>query len=526
MRKAFFNSLGFCFAPCVAGALVISESGNYTELILDQDTTIESGVVINANVLRMAEGIDLNNFGTINAETISIDVPYAIRIENAGEISGNVVLATAVNMNVTQQINNLGEMHAIGNLNTIVGEDDKFYVSVELGDGANVLSFADLMTFANGATEIDITNSSLTVDTTVPQTDVDIVLNNGVSLYMTGIDHEITTPLLTNVVYQSNTFLGTRDIDPMYSVSPYWSGGSLFVNFGRQTLYSQISDTNMGAYFDELRDKNPNDKLLYALDNAVDRDSFNNIISRSVRMNPVEMMQPIKYNNRFFLNDVFWLYDSNFMVRPYYISSSDFYSTGINVNMALHLDDKWVAEIGGFGGYTKYSGELDDFSAANYGVKIGTRYNGNDFFATVRAIMSYAKFKDVYAFDGAHGVNNPTGMALATVADLGPVFHVDEFIKIMPFIGAGVETVNIMDKSESEYRGRIGMDVNTDTKLDDNQYNVGLRAFMESDGRVYGGIYTDMLSFVDGVGGGVDAGIIYDDTGFSYKIALNGKFIF
>ena len=194
--------------------------------------------------------------------------------------------------------------------------------------------------------------------------------------------------------------------------------------------------------------------------------------------------------------------------------------------MALRLNDKWVAEMGGFGGYTKYSGELDDFSAINYGVKIGTRYEDDDLFATVRAIMSYAKFKDVYAFDGTHGVNNPTGMALATVADFGPVFHVDEFIKIKPFIGAIVESVNIMDKSKSEYRGRIGTDVNTGTRLDDNQYNVGLRAFMESDGRVYGGIYTDMLSFVDGVGGGIDAGVISDDTGFSYKVALNGKFIF
>ena len=73
---------------------------------------------------------------------------------------------------------------------------------------------------------------------------------------------------------------------------------------------------------------------------------------------------------------------------------------------------------------------------------------------------------------------------------------------------------------------RLGAETMVATIQDGNKYGVGLRAYIQTDGSIYAMLNSNMLSIADGVGGGINLGVLYSDSVISYKVALDIKFIF
>ncbi|MBO4700873.1 MAG: hypothetical protein J5620_03960 [Alphaproteobacteria bacterium] len=460
----------------------------------------------------------IKNYGVLRG-TIIIDSGATVRFQNFGEITS--VFNVADDVAIIQNVTSADDMHTLGNL-----AGHTVHVSTLNPDGTkDILDMADFIDFVAGASSVEVESGAFMIGSNVPDNNIPINVNNRTTFYINGLPDDWSKPLVKGVV--GTPFVETVGIDPMYDVTVDWHGPDLYLSVVRRTDYSAIMpDTNLGNYLDELRDKNPDDKLLNALDNATNRRELNKILSKSARTNPIKLMDAPRSINTFY--DSFAMDDVAFgiIARPFYISADDFYFVGGAVNVAGKIANNTVGTVGIIGGMLKYNGDYDDYNGNLYGGNIGIRYMDDDFYLRAFGTVSYAIFDDIYAFDGTHMVQDVNGVGGVATVDTGLVYQVMDELKLIPFVGARVDYASVLNDTKIDGVARAGINANVDTDVDGNKYKFGARLFGQTDGAVYGGIYTDMMSTVDGVGGGASVGVLYDDMGLSYKLELNVKFEF
>ena len=483
-------------------------SGNYT---FNAETNTNEEIHITDS------GI-ITNYGVLSG-TITIDSGVQVIFQNFGTIESNFDLQGAAS--VVQNVTSADDMHALGNLS-----GHTVYVNTLNPDGTKcILDMADFINFIAGASSVEVESAEFLVGTNVPDNSVPINVGEHTTLYVNGLPNDLSQPLVKGI--SGTPFVETIGIDPMYDVTVDWVASDLYLRVVRRTDYSAImTDTNLGNYLDELRDKNPDDKLLSALDRAPDRNTLNKILSKSVRTNPIKLMDAPRSINTFY--DSFAMDDVAFgiIAWPFYISADDFYFVGGAVNVAGKIANNTVGTIGVVGGMLKYNGDYDEYNGNLYGGNIGVRYMGKDFYLRAFGTFSYAMFNDINAFDGTHMVQDVNCVGGMGAVDAGLVYRAIDELKLIPFIGARVDYASVLNDTKIDAAARAGINANVDTDMDGNKYKFGARLFGQTDGAVYAGIYTDMMSTADGVGGGASVGVLYDDMGLSYKLELNIKFEF
>ena len=124
------------------------------------------------------------------------------------------------------------------------------------------------------------------------------------------------------------------------------------------------------------------------------------------------------------------------------------------------------------------------------------------------------------------GVQNPNGISGAAAFDGGLVFRVWNEFDLTPFVGARFDYAHVLNFSETDTNLRFGLNIDKETVVDGNRYAFGISAVGQTNGEIYGSIYTDIMSVVDGVGGRLQFGILNDDFGLSYRVSLDAKFAF
>lgn len=487
----------------------ISESYTFNDTdVIDEEIHISAG----------GGPFTIINYGRLHGP-ITIASGVAVTFQNFGEITSSFDVAETAT--VTQNVTSMDDLHVLG---TLSGFD--VHVDTRNLDGTkNRIDMADFMHMIAGASTVEVESAEFLVGTNIPDNSVLINVNNNTTLYINGLPDDLLRPLVKGIL--GTPFVETIGIDPMYDVTVDWRTSDLYLIVVRRTDYSEIMpDTNLGNYLDDLRDENPDDKLLGALDAAPDRKTLNRILSESVRVNPIKLMDAPRSINTFYdsmaLDDVAF----GIIVRPFYIASSDFHFIGGAINVTGDIAKNTVGTIGINGGMLKFNGDYDEYSGTLYGGNFGVRYMDDDFYLRAFGTMSYANFSDINAFDGVRMVQNVSGIGGMGAVDAGLVYRASQEIKLIPFIGARVDYASVLNDTKIDAAARAGLNANVDTDMDGNKYKFGARVLGQTDGSLYAGIYTDMMSTADGVGGGASVGILYDDMGLSYKLELNIKFEF
>lgn len=489
-------TLGFLCVSCMP---IYTHADTVFNGVHDEDIYIsESGVI--------------KNYGTLNG-TIHTN-GYTVRIENYGEINSEFDVANAAL--VTQVVNDETGLHRIyklGGHNIVVNTTDE-------------IDMAEFVNFISGAADVSANGACFVVGANVPDNNVEIHVGNDTSFYVTTIPNDLSQPLVRNIWRDNTTFVDQRGIDPMYIVEPRWVGNDLYINLSRQTDYSIVMDNDLGEYLDELRVIDADDKLLYALDRAPDRASMKRILSESAHTNPIKLMDVSRSINTFFdsmaIDDIRF----GFVARPLYIWGDDYSFVGGAGNITGKIANHTIGTAGIVGGMLRYDGDYDKYSGALYGGNLGVQYMDSDFYLRGYATASYSKFNDANVFDGAHMVRDVNGIGAMGVVDFGLVFAIGQEMKLVPFVGARADYASVMNDSNVDMNLRGGLNFHVDTDADGNLYKIGARLLGQSDGAIYAGIYTDMISTADGVGGGLALGALRDDMGMSYKLELNIKFEF
>lgn len=514
----FLGYFALCFVAVDASALEVSdvfgENNPYGDITfgpLDSDTTII-------------------NHGVIGG-TITINGGILVTIQNYGKIMNPISCVDCVPSNIYQIITGNGDMNLIAGLSghrVIVDNEN------------NNINLSDVIAAAGGAGQIVLTSANVVLDIGAIGTHPAIEFNpgaggdstNSVSFIIHGWNENWneTQPILSGIVVPNaeDNFGGVDfiGVDSMFAPYADLDGSRLYARFARQTNYGIIFENELGDWLDELRDEDPDDKLLGALDAARNRAGLRDVLSRSMRTNPIKLLDPVRSFNTFMLGDHIHDLAFGIVAEPFYIYSGDFSVLGGGAGVAGRITKNLVAKFGGYAGRMNYDGELDDFNAMVYGANFGALYKDSDFYARVVGTLSSAQFKDIEIFDGTCGVKDPGGLSGAGIVDGGMVFRLFDEFDLTPFVGARFDYTHVSNFSDTDVNMRFGVNIDKETIVDGNKYAFGLSAVGQTNGDIYGSIYTDIMSVVDGVGGRLQFGILNDDLGLSYQISLDAKFAF
>lgn len=493
--------------------------------------------------------LSIVNMGVITGN-ITVDAGVVVPIQNYGEITGDI--------NLLCNDDSCAQVYQIitGIVDTDSGLNDMNPISgltgynVIVANYANEISLADIIAVAGNAGQIVLTGPNVVVDVCAIGNHPGILLNPGaiteivgesntnpetgetissVSFSVYGIteDWDETQPFLTGIEDFAN-FAGAmfEGVDSMFApvARPY--GDSLYVDMVRQTNYGIVFENDLGDWLDELRDDAPDDKLLGALDAARTRAGLRDVLSRSMRTNPIRLMDPVRSFNTFVLGEHIHDLAFGIVAEPFYIYSSDFSVLGGGAGVSGRIAKNLVAKFGAYAGKMDYDGDLDNFSGMIYGANFGALYKDSDFYVRGIGTVSSAQFNDIEVFDGTRGVQNPNGISGAGAIDGGLVFRLFDEFDLTPFVGARFDYAHVLNFNNTDLNIRFGLNIDKEATVDGNKYALGVQAVGQTNGEIYGAIYTDIMSVVDGVGGRLQFGILNDDFGLSYKIALDAKFTF
>ncbi|MBP5485480.1 MAG: autotransporter domain-containing protein [Alphaproteobacteria bacterium] len=503
----FYEVFVCCLMVIDAYALVVSD--NYTE----NNPYAES-----ININELSADTDIINYGVMIG-TIDIQDGVAATITNYGVINSDVYGSCIA----VQQI--ITDNSAINPIPGLTGH------TVIVRNGATDIHLADVIAISSNADEIKLENSGVIVSPGISNLHPVIVIDstNALNFIVEGLpdDWDSTVPLLTGIHYGT----GVHDVqvtgtNPMYVANGYISGGGLYVELERQTDYSSVFEGEVGNVLDILQNENPDDKLLEALDNATTMDELNHLLSQSVRTNPINIMSPLQSFNTFVLGE--YLHDLSFgiVAEPFYMYSGDFSVLGGGIGVSGTVAKNLVAKVGAHFGKMNYSSDLDDFNGVIYGTNLGVMYKDSDLYFKAVGTLSVVQFKNIEIFDDENMRSNPNGISGATLFDGGMVFRVFDELDITPFVGMRFDYAHVSHFTDTDTNLRFGLNIDKETVVDGNRYAFGAQIIGQTNGDIYGAIYTDIMSVIDGVGGRLQFGFLHDDCGMSYRISFDAKFVF
>ena len=283
------------------------------EYFYDRNVYIENNANVSAlsnSDIKINGPMFLYNDGNITGQ---IDTNgWNLFLYNSGVISGGIT--TENGGNVVQIIRSKSELTNI----CVVG-NDSYIVKI---DGYKNLDFNDIKDIT--ASSFVIKNSSIVINSLQEWNNwgkevefeewASLIIgasnsntsgqttNNSSDQITDNVDNTSTT---TNVSGIENLQIQVNDIDNLHAVQITQSGQEIVVNTERVTDYNLIfnndTENNSSDVLEIIRNENPDDRLIRALDNAPDLAHMNNIKRHSSRFNHKILLSATKVINKFSL---------------------------------------------------------------------------------------------------------------------------------------------------------------------------------------------------------------------------------
>ncbi len=520
VMKTWHNILIFvgCLAVSFENAKAADISGNITisgDYMINQDITVMDGASIEAHDMVMTDCVKIINRGSIGGG-INVCENCTVEIRNQGAFNAEITLQNNSHfvqvISANDDITNLGIMSGFG-------------VSVRDGVGLN---FANIMSVATNANTVDFSNVDFdagTIDGFVAPTNItltgDIILR---------FDDIVNQPklLFSNVSGKGKVYADSDELDKVHTLQIYRVNNDVFLRLARSTDYARILNNDMGHFLGNLRSLGYDDKLFSKLDSVETMDEINDILLHSVRTNPIKLMRPISLVNSYKGLEFMHIDDGIvFGVEPIMIYSSDVFVRGVRPNVSFKTDDLYL-KLSGYFMDMNYSDDINDYGGTAIGIDIDAQYDMDDNeFARLHFGGGKSFFDIGPVFANGSVINNPDGEFVYAIGEYGWTFDVLNDYKLSPFIGGGAEYIAVANVYDTNIFGVAGMDIVYEYKFDGLRYNYSLRGFGRTDGTLGAGLNLSIWSIMDAAGADVHIGTIYnDDFGMSFKISLNGKFVF
>lgn len=434
-----------------------------------------------------------------------------LTIKNSGTMDADFYLGA--NSRLTQLINSSDD---IKNLET----DVDYSILVR---NAEMLSLGDIVSIGGASTRIILENSSLVIDSTIADAPV-IQLIGNVKLYVNSLRDLANGILIENIGGTGVATIIAPNDNPLMAIKTYIESDKLYVTTVRETDYRKILDSNTGNFLHSVRAASPHDKLLAAMDGAADIDTLRGIMAKSVRLNPINLMNPVRVFEEFEMFNLNIVND--FSIAPIVIKNSDTNINAARMSYGAALTKNLNVGVVGYAGVVDVSDDINDFVGSFVGGNIGAEYDNGEFMARGITGASFATFESDFVMDGAQTRSAPNGKSFYGQFDVGVHLNPDGDFVFTPFAGARINRAVVAHQSDNKSSTGIGVDIDTHGGTDDLTYNYGLRMRAETSGDVGAALHIDAWSTFDAAGGGAELGVIATDFGTMYRVSVNARFAF
>ena len=483
---------------------------------INEDVTVHEGVSFEAHDINIIDSLRISNFGEIHGG-ITIYSNRTLELENAGVFDANVSLQSGAQL--VQVITSNATL-------TNIGLAANYDVVVRNADG---ISLDQVLTVANGANTISFNNSIFTLDNMsgfiAPN---DIRLSGDIILRFDNVTSS-NLLLFCNVSGDGVVYVDSQALDRLHVFETYKVDQDIFVRLTRSTDYARIFNNDMGRFLNNLRASGIDNKLFSKLDIAETMDELDDILSYSVRTNPIKLMRPILLMHSYESLESMHIDDGIvFGIEPIMLYSSDVFMGGIRPNVSFNQIDDLHLKLSAYVMDIDYTDNINEYTGRSFGVDIDAQYDlsDDDFVrAHIGGDKSYFDVGPVFAENKI--VNNPDGVSIYAITELGHVFDIGGSYKLSPFVGLDSEYVSIAGMQDTNIYGIGGTDIDYGYELDGLRYNYSGRLIVRTDGTYGTGINLFVWSIMDAAGADVHIGTIYNsDFGLSFNAMLNGRFRF
>ena len=505
----------FCFVTlhniCAAEYFNYDVSGG--QQVIDSDIVVSDGVFIAPEKLEVAESVRIDNYGTIDSDIYVCD-RCEVQITNYGSVLSDFYLG--VDANIVQIVTDNDNMKRID-----------FNVPFDVVLNADTeMDLASVLDFANDADSVFITDTVLNINSVPIDINGVVHFDAGVVLNVGDLDIVGDMLILDNVTANANLrFVGVGN-NPMYVSRGYISNGGLYVQRVRETDYTKVLGGRVGDYLNSLRGVDGADRFMSLLDSAADFNEIDNLIGKTVRLNPHILV------NKLATVHMFDVLDNNVTNKGaglslFGVMDSDMLTLGVGAGYVYDVHsgfslgaDLRIAKM-------MYSSDIDEFDANMYSGRIMANYNLYEqmFIHGMFGMWYTDPDLDVVFYNG-DVVNNPGLWSGYLTTDVGYKLTCGDYGYVAPIVGLDAHLYKTTGFELHEIFGRVGAEFGYVFESNAVEYQYVLRAYLNTDavpsvmGRI--GFWTPM----DGFGGDLQFGIMHINDVAGYNFSINAKMAF
>ena len=459
--------------------------------------------------------VKIENHGLFHPSTMDVCANCHVIFENY-----NMVSIDSVILNTGAQI-----FQIVSSKDNMIALDLNVDYTTLVQDAVG-LSLADVVDLSDNSRAIVLNNVTLNIDKVPTDKSKAVFVGDNVTFVINDISDGYNSTVLENVTNSAYVRFVSDSSDIMYVNVGTVQDGKLYIDRVRETDYSIILGSDAGDFVNSLRVDDKNDKLMYALDSAVDKNSLYSVMSKSVLFNPDRLLRPLQVINAVNMQSVSHDFIDGLGANVFGVMSDDFYLYGADIKLINVVKDNLKFNLGGQISYLDYMSDIDEFSGRLYGGNIGIGYLfDNNLFVDLNAGMSVAQFDiPVVMFDGEF-ISKPDAMFGYVVSDAGYQFKTD-LLYLYPFIGVGAQMYDVTGNKYNDYMMRFGISSEYKYTMSDLEYVYGASVVADTDSTLSVSGKIGFVSPTDMVGGSISLSVISAHDSLSYKASVNANIVF
>ena len=507
----------FSFIVCVgwgtgATAQIIGADVAGDTVIWNQNTTVNNDVRVMPNRLDIVRSINLENHGEINTD-IYVSDEYNLYVRNTGIFNANIVLGNGANL--YQIISNAEQITQL-NVNA---EYDMIV------DATDVLRLVDIANVAPSMGRVVLDNSILDINGAQVVYGGNWQLGDEVIFKIDSLDDLYGRVILENVSGNGRVIFQTSQTDDMFVDVGRIENNNLVVDRVRETDYYKILKNDVGTFLNNIRLKNPEDRLLGRLDAAERWDEIHNALSKSVRFNPDLMIRSMRVLNTF--NTFYNFGNNNSGINLDVVLSDDFNARGINAGVDINWSDKLNFTLGVGAGRLDYASGVDEFAADYYTVNLGMDYVYDENLVVMGNLVLGKMDTDIDSVLYSGTVySQPSVLGGNMRLDFGYRFNIYESGYLIPIIGGGTEMYSAESVDVSKVYAHAGFIAGYQYQMMGILYNLYTKIESTPD---YGVAISGGLGFwstYDRAGGYAEIAAMHAFDADSYKLSVGARMWF
>ena len=382
---------------------------------------------------------------------------------------------------------------------------------------------------AQSADKFEISNSTIEVDnfSDWQNWNANVELSN-VTLQLNTADG-IEDGVKLNHFSDTNTGNVTiKNSSSLYKTYLESYSGDVFLHLQKVTDdYQKVFDDSdpHGKFIESIRDDNPNDKMLDAMDAAENEAQINSIMNSSYHFNPLILTRPIKTINRAEIinlslnadgigaNVGYMVSDktNNFSGHLYFGSKyNDFY-----FNIKINLNK------------FSYKDSLNEFSGFMYGVNLHAKQYLSNFWLDGLTGLNQTLFDTDGIYQNGNVSRDPKAVSGYARFAIGYDFiKITDFV-LSPFAGFVYQKSKIMNMADADSGVLVGGIGKYNFVIDGIKYEYGVSVTSDEKLNWHVGGNIGFASIVDNIGASINIDVFKDEfDDINYKLSTNAKIQF